>query len=376
MLITQGNWDCPFYLNKQLITYIGNKRKMLVPLYDAVRHVKKRTGRDKLRTFDAFSGSGVVSRFLKIHSSFIATNDIEDYATAISRCYMRNSYDHDKEILLWLIAHINKLVTSRTTVGFLRMPGIIETLYAPRSDTKIQKGERVFYTWENARRIDNYRSSFESLNAKYKDLLLGVLLWQASVHVNTNGVFKGFHKNRHTGIGQFGGTKEQCLDRIMKTIELVPPVLSVCNVPFKVYQGDTNEVCREVEDMDLTYLDPPYNQHPYGSNYFMLNLITNNRMPKKVSKVSGIPTDWNRSGYNKYEKCLSLLKDVIDNTDSKFFLVSYSDEGFIALPDMLIGLQHRGEVTVFEQEHDRYKGSRDNKGNNQVTEYLYLLERN
>ena len=85
------------------------------------------------------------------------------------------------------------------------MPGIIETLYAPRSDTKIQKGERVFYTWENARRIDNYRSSFESLNAKYKDLLLGVLLWQASVHVNTNGVFKGFHKNRHTGIGQFGG---------------------------------------------------------------------------------------------------------------------------------------------------------------------------
>ena len=41
-------------------------------------------------------------------------------------------------------------------------------------------------------------------------------------------------------------------------------------------------------NLDLVYLDPPYNQHPYGSNYFMLNVIANNQTTK-ISKVSGIP---------------------------------------------------------------------------------------
>ena len=375
MLMTQGDWDLPDYLTKQLITYIGNKRKMLAPIYEAVQHVKKRTGKIKLRTFDAFSGSGVVSRFFKADSNFVAVNDMEDYANAISRCYMRNRCDHKTDTLELIAEHVNGIVESQCTVGFLTLPGVIETLYAPKDNNNIKKGERVFYTWENARRIDRYRSALESLVVKYHDLLMGPLLWQASVHTNTNGVFKAFHKNRHTGIGQFGGTSEHALDRIMKQIVLVPPVLSIYNVPYKIYQGDTNDVCREVEDIDLTYLDPPYNSHPYGSNYFMLNLITNDQLPKNVSSLSGIPTDWKRSGYNKRDESLSLLLDVIENTDSKFFLVSYNDEGFISMEDMLLSLQRMGEVTVFEQEHDRYKGSRDNKGKNQVTEYMYLLER-
>ena len=36
---------------------------------------------------------------------------------------------------------------------------------------------------------------------------------------------------------------------------------------------------REYADLDLAYFDPPYNQHPYGSNYFMLNLLVHYRRP-------------------------------------------------------------------------------------------------
>ena len=52
---------------------------------------------------------------------------------------------------------------------------------------------------------------------------------------------------------------------------------------------------------DLAYFDPPYNQHPYGSNYFMLNLVSSYERPnvEKISRVSGIPKDWNRSVFNK-----------------------------------------------------------------------------
>ena len=80
----------PDYLRRQLITYLGNKRALLGPIDQAVASVKRRLNKTKLRTFDAFSGSGVVSRYLKAHSSHLTTNDLEDYATVISRCYLRN----------------------------------------------------------------------------------------------------------------------------------------------------------------------------------------------------------------------------------------------------------------------------------------------
>ena len=80
----------PNYLSEQLITYIGNKRALLGQIGKAVMYVKKRTGKEHLRVFDAFSGSGVVSRFLKAHASLIVSNDFEDYAAVVARCYLRN----------------------------------------------------------------------------------------------------------------------------------------------------------------------------------------------------------------------------------------------------------------------------------------------
>ena len=58
----ESNDDCslaedPNYLSEQLITYIGNKRALLGQIGKAVMYVKKRTGKQHLRVFDAFSGS-------------------------------------------------------------------------------------------------------------------------------------------------------------------------------------------------------------------------------------------------------------------------------------------------------------------------------
>ena len=83
----------PDYLSRQLITYIGNKRALLGQIGKAVERVKHRLGKTRLRVFDAFSGSGVVARFLKAHASLLITNDLEDYAAVTARCYLRNSPD-------------------------------------------------------------------------------------------------------------------------------------------------------------------------------------------------------------------------------------------------------------------------------------------
>lgn len=68
-------------------------------------------------------------------------------------------------------------------------------------------------------------------------------------------------------------------------------MLSLFECDYQVFQEDANALVRKLRGLDLAYIDPPYNQHPYGSNYFMLNLIVKYQRPARVSQVSGVPDD-------------------------------------------------------------------------------------
>ena len=57
--------ECREYLSSQLLTYIGNKRALLTDIGQAVDRVKRRLRKDRLKIFDAFAGSGVVSQFFR-----------------------------------------------------------------------------------------------------------------------------------------------------------------------------------------------------------------------------------------------------------------------------------------------------------------------
>ena len=95
----------------------------------------------------------------------------------------------------------------------------------------------------------------------------------------------------------------------------------------------------QIKGLDLAYIDPPYNQHPYGSNYFMLNLLVHYKRPHKISRVSGIPSDWRRSGYNVRAKSLPLLEELLHKIDARFILISFNNEGFISPDEMRAMLQ-------------------------------------
>ena len=361
----------PNYLSEQLITYIGNKRALLGQIGKAVMYVKKRTGKERLRVFDAFSGSGVVSRFLKAHASFIATNDFEDYAAVIARCYLRNRSSVNFTTLSEIVDELNDHVTDEPLPK-----GFIETLYAPKDESEITKDDRVFYTTTNARRLDNYRRMIDGTPSDFRNLLLGPLLSAASVHSNTAGVFKGFYKDRITGVGQYGGTGLDALKRIKGKIKLEIPVLSKFECDYQVLQDDTNKVASQVKELDLAYIDPPYNQHPYGSNYFMLNLLVHYKRPDKISRVSGIPPDWKRSGYNVRAKSLPLLEELLHKIDARFLLISFNNEGFISPDEMRAMLQSIGTVNEFSARYNTFRGSRNLRNRTlHVTEQMFLVER-
>jgi adenine-specific DNA-methyltransferase len=361
----------PAYLTGQLITCLGNKRALGPQIGAAVERVRRRLGNRRLRCLDAFSGSGAVSRLLKGHAERLVCNDQEDYAAVLGRCHLTNRWAVDQRGLAQCVADLNARVERDEFP-----PGFIEELYAPRDEDRIGREDRVFYTRRNARRIDDYRRLIDTAPAAFRDLLLGPLLSAASIHANTAGVFKGFYKNRETGLGQFGGTGGDALTRIRGTIELTVPVLSAFDCDCTVMQGDANEVVRLVRGLDLAYFDPPYNQHPYGSNYFMLNLIVNYRRPERISRVSGIPADWRRSGYNVRARAGELLADLVRHTDAAFLLVSFNDEGFLSREDMHGILDREGRVEVVEIPYAVFRGSRNLRSRSpRVTERLFLVER-
>ncbi|GLZ37514.1 DNA adenine methylase [Actinokineospora sp. NBRC 105648] len=359
----------PDYLRAQLLTYLGNKRNLLGPIDAAARVVRTHLGR-KLRVLDAFSGSGVVSRALKQHASQLVANDIEDYARAVSECYLTNASEVDLVSLTALVDHLNEQVTHHPTEGFLRR------LYAPRHDHDIAPGERVFYTAANAARLDTYAGLIREVDPTLRPLLLGPLLSAASIHANTAGIFKGFYKDRATGVGRFGGSGKDALSRITGEIRLFPPVLSNFSCDYAVLQRDANTLPDVLHDLDLAYLDPPYNQHPYGSNYFMLNLLVDYTEPRDLSPVSGIPTSWRRSGYNARKQAPDLLADLVTRVPARFLLISFNNEGFIS-PTHLTELLHTvGTVTEFTTQYNTFRGSRNLRGRNlHVTEHLYLVDR-
>jgi adenine-specific DNA-methyltransferase len=358
------------FLKEQLITYIGNKRALLRFIGDGVHSVQKKLNKKKLKMFDVFSGSGIVARYFKQFSELLIVNDLEKYSALINECYLSNE---DELNIIQLRKYYDKIIMEADNN---LINGIISELYSPIDDNNIQEGERVFYTSRNAMYIDTVRQLIAAIPRKYQKYFLAPLLSEASIHANTSGVFKGFYKNKETGIGQFGGMNQDALFRITGNIKLPFPIFSNFNCDTIICNGDSNEIIQTLPEVDIAYLDPPYNQHPYGSNYFMLNLILEYKRPENTSKVSGIPGCWNRSKYNKENLAFRALESLVANIKAKYVIVSFNSEGFIDIEQMKNMLSVFGRVQVLETKYNAFRGSRNlNNREIHIKEYLYMVEK-
>ena len=338
------------YFTEQIITYLGNKRKLLLQIDKVISNIKTKLNKNSINSFDGFSGSGIISRLLKTHSNTLITNDLEYYCFVINNCYLTNpSKSHLKEIKEKIdYLNINKNKCNST--------GFVEEMYCPKDDNNIKENERVFFTNENGKIIDCVRSLIAD-NDYYS---LSSLIYKVSVHNNTSGVFKGFYKNSKTNLGQFGGNAQNALQRIKKQINLDYPIFlnNDCNVVIE--QQDTNKLVKDLSkyNLDIAYYDPPYNEHPYSSNYFMLNSIAKNKKPEDVSKVSGIPKNWNKSNYNKKTLAINFLKDLLINTPSKYIILSYSSEGHINYSEIVDIMIKYGKLNIEKIDYNNFRAAR------------------
>lgn len=355
------------YLQNELATYIGNKRKLLPFIDQTVQKIRDRLGGRRLKSFDGFSGTGCVSRLLKMNSYDLYVCDLEVYAKVLSDCWLPDRSTVDIQGVAEAVAKADSLPLKR---------GFIAGTYAPKDDKDIQKGERVFYTSRNAQYLDAVREwTFSECPESLRPFVLGPLIVEASIHVNTSGVFKGFHKDA-SGVGKFGGRNSVATSRIMKDIHVFVPTLIDAECSFRSMQADTETAAKTIDSLDLAYYDPPYNQHPYGSNYFMLNILASRDDPEIQDGVSGIPKYWNHSEWNGRNTAAAALKRLIDATNASFILLSYSNEGIIPLNEFSSILERYGKVERMERVYDAYRGSRNLRSrSSKVMELLWLLEK-
>jgi adenine-specific DNA-methyltransferase len=351
------------YLTQGVIAYIGNKRA----LKNFLSEIFLLMAPDGGSFLDPFAGSGFVSRLARFMGFTVTANDWEPYAYILNQAALEidgsDEFFHDKGGINEVIRYLNSFYGKTCAEPYISLH------YAPQTlEGADYRKERLFYTPDNAAFFDNVRNEIELLypvcrsrrEELEKNYLLAMLLVQASVRSNTSGVFKACHKG-------FGGLNSDALSRIMSPA-LLEPFPLVNAVKGKAFQLDAYDFCRKLS-ADLCYLDPPYNIHQYGSNYFMLNtlvlwdkpIIDNSRDEAGCLKVkSGIRRDWQerRSNFCSRQKALPEFKKLIGAIDAQTILLSYNTEGVINFDELYEILSERGETTFYSQNHVSFRGGK------------------
>jgi len=369
------------YLKSQIITYMGNKRKLLDKISGVVDDVSHKLGKTHISVGDGFSGSGIVSRLLKTKTTTLYTNDIAGYSKTLNECFLSTPSTQELKKVCVYIDKTNEIGEKACFYGLNEVSSDpwVSKYWAPQKDEDIKETDRVYFTRKNAIKIDAMRDYIETIPTKYRSYVLALLLVETSIHNNTNGQFAAFYKNGD--VGAFGGKNGVDVRRITKDIHLPYPIL--CDNPCDVHisQQDTNEWVKNIPELDLVYYDPPYNKHPYNIYYFLLDIVNDwDKTIEVPDTYRGQPKNWTRSKYNSSKDAKDAFKDLMDNTRSKYVLISYNSTGIINIDDLMALLELYGDVKKIVLEHKTYnklKGIgnyKREKDDVEVKEFLLLVE--
>lgn len=371
------------YFTKQIITYMGNKRKLLPALDKVFSNIETRLGR-KLRMGDGFSGSGIVSRLMTLYASEVYTNDLAGYSETLNKCFLKYRTKKERHEIETYINAANEYVDNPSNTETYVY---VQKHWSPNTDN-IKPTERVYFTAENGKRIDKYKYFIDNFTPeKYKPCLLALLIIEASIKNNTSGHFAAYYKK--DAIGHYGGKKELDLHRIAKQIRLTSPVYNPNKTTVKtcITRMDTNDWARTLYNnnvmLDVVYYDPPYNKHPYNIYYFLLDIINNWNTDIEIPDTTrGQPKNWKRSAYNSISNAKKSFTDLIENTCARYIVVSYNSKGIISKDDMIEILGTKGTVMEYTMEHKvynrmvgiaKYKADETKK---KISEYLFVVKCN
>ena len=345
------------------MNYIGSKRTLLGFIEKSIEDV---TGGNYSSVCDLFAGTGVVGRHFKKLGKSIYSNDIQYYSYVLNRNYIENRTKLEFRGILedvpGLIATENKYSCVCNYLSNIKgIEGFIFDNYCLGGS-----GSRMYYSDENGKKCDAVRQTIEQWHNEKKIsddeyfFLLCSLLESIDKVANTASVYGAFLK--------------RLKGSAMKKLEIAPAEILLGTKDYKVFNDDANSVVRKIK-ADVLYLDPPYNQRQYATNYHLLETIAKYDNPDIHGKTGLRNYSSQKSAYCSRALVKDSFRDLVENANVKYIFLSYNNEGLMTPSDVRKIMSIRGEYGCFEEKYQRYKADsgRDYSAKT-TTEYLHFVK--
>lgn len=332
--------------------YLGNKESILKEISDLLE--AKGLLKEGFTFFDAFCGSGSVADYFKSYYDIII-NDNLTWSVKYAKgrvCAPMCTFD---------ILGFDPFEYLNSNENMLQ--GFMYKNYAPTDST------RMYFTPENAGRIDYFRKQIEEwkndnllLEEEYC-YLLACLIESVSDVSNTAGVYGAFLKKWDSR-----ATKKIMFNKVDFQPEKYKSI--------RTYNAKIEDIIEEVE-CDILYLDPPYTQNQYGTQYHLLETLVLDDNPS-ISKVTGSrSTAPMRSDWSKEYKANILFDRVLAKTKAKYIILSYNNDGFMSKKYIEAAMKRYGKPETFVCKKIEYKKYKNWKSQNQDKhfEYLFFIEK-
>jgi adenine-specific DNA-methyltransferase len=306
-----------------VIKYLGSKRRLVPVLAELCERARARCA------LDLFTGTTRVAQAFKATGATVTALDSTRLASTLAACYVAT--DARAVDAASLEATLARLNTLPGRAGYV---------------TETFCGRSRFFQPHNGERIDAVRDAIERDHAgdALYPVLLTSLLEAADRVDSTTGVQMAYVK--------------AWAPRSYRPLELRAPVLLAGG--GRAVRGDACTEAATLGEFDLAYLDPPYNQHRYESNYHIWETIVAWDAPEHygVACKRAETRTMARSPFNARRLMPGALAGVVRDVRARVLVLSHNDESWVGLDELVEMCRVRGHVEVLGFDSARYVGAR------------------
>lgn len=309
-----------------MIKYLGSKRTLVPVLGELAVAAGARTA------LDLFTGTTRVAQELKRRGLHVTASDLATYSAVLSDCYVATDATAvDGAALDAALASLDALPGK---------PGYFTETFCERAR---------FFQPRNGARVDAIRDAIERdhpAGDPLRPILLTSLMLAADRVDSTTGVQMAYLK--------------EWAPRAHRDLRLERPALLAG--PGATVHGEASRVVEEIGAVDLAYVDPPYNQHRYFTNYHIWETLIRWDAPQHYGvacKRVDSRDDGTRSVFNSRRTMPAALGALLRRVRAEVVVVSYNDESWITaeqMTDMLHDAGHE-QVRLLCFERKRYVGA-------------------
>ena len=336
--------------------YLGSKDALLPAIHSLL--TSKGLMNQRYRFFDAFCGTGAVANSLK--DVFNRTiNDSMHWSVLYSKGRIMGTSCTFEKLGFDPFVYFEKKQD--------KLEGFIYCNYSPA------KSDRMYFTPENAGRIDFMRQTIEKWKIEEKlteneyAYLIYCLIEGVSSVSNTAGVYGAFLKH-------WDSRAHNSIKFIRISENLFDCPEDDCTI--ESYCDRIENIIADVE-CDILYLDPPYTQNQYGTQYHLLETLVLDDNPQ-MSKITGSrPVTPMKSMWSKDIYVQMLFDEVVANTKAKYVILSYNNDGIMSKDFIEATLKRYGvedSYSCIEIDYKKYNNFKC-RGKDGHREFLFFIEK-